>query len=130
MRVSAPVLVAPGPTGQTHTHARMNYKDTKPLMSAFLKNRPVNGLCGIVLNRFYRLEIRSLMVCIWLVFSTQLVNCCPHGGRNYTCLLLPLYCTFSLTIDTLFLTRFRTYKIASPPRTKSPVKTTFRDWCL
>ncbi len=27
----------------------------------------------------------------WLVFSTQLVNCCPHGQRNYTCVLLPLY---------------------------------------
>ncbi len=32
--------------------------------------------------------------------------------------------------DTLFLTRFRTYKIASPPQTKWPVKTTQRDWCL
>jgi hypothetical protein len=31
----------------------------------------------------------------WFVFSTQLVNCCPHGQRNYTCVLLPLYCTFS-----------------------------------
>jgi hypothetical protein len=31
---------------------------------------------------------------------------------------------------TLFLTRFRTYKIASPPQKKLPVKTTFRDWCL
>ncbi len=27
----------------------------------------------------------------WLVFSTQLVICCPHGRRNYTCVLLPLY---------------------------------------
>jgi hypothetical protein len=27
----------------------------------------------------------------WLVFSIQLVNCCPHGGRNYTSVLLPLY---------------------------------------
>ncbi len=32
--------------------------------------------------------------------------------------------------NTLFLTRFRTYKIAAPPQTKTPVKTTFRDWCL
>ncbi len=31
---------------------------------------------------------------------------------------------------TLFLTKFRTYKIVSPPQTKRPVKTTFRDWCL
>ncbi len=27
----------------------------------------------------------------WLVFSTQLVNCCPHGRRNFTYVLLPLY---------------------------------------
>ncbi len=27
----------------------------------------------------------------WLVLSTQIVNCCPHGQRNYTCVLLPLY---------------------------------------
>ncbi len=36
VRVSAPVLVAPGPTGQTHTHGRMNYKDTNPYMSSLL----------------------------------------------------------------------------------------------
>ncbi len=27
----------------------------------------------------------------WLVFSTQLSKCCPHGRRNFTCVLLPLY---------------------------------------
>jgi hypothetical protein len=32
--------------------------------------------------------------------------------------------------NTLFLTRFGTYKIATPPQTKIPVKTTFRDWSL
>jgi hypothetical protein len=31
--------------------------------------------------------------------------------------------------STLFLTRFRVYKIATPPN-KTPVKTTFRNWCL
>ncbi len=30
----------------------------------------------------------------------------------------------------LFLTRFTTCKISTPPQTKTPVKTTFRDWCL
>ena len=39
--------------------------------------------------RFYRLEIHSLMV--GTVFSTLLVNCCPHAQRNYICVLLPLY---------------------------------------
>ncbi len=96
-----------------------------------------------------------------LVFSTQLVNCCPHGWRT-----ILVYCcpsTFFLTsptpnplsqtkctvhrdsvwlwvgggggggldcvVDyilqefyTLFLTRLRTYKIASPPRTKMTSK--------
>jgi hypothetical protein len=32
--------------------------------------------------------------------------------------------------NTLFLTRFRTYKIATPPQGKTPVKTTFWDRCL
>jgi hypothetical protein len=30
----------------------------------------------------------------------------------------------------MFLTRFRTYKIATQPQTKTSVKTTFRDWSL
>ncbi len=33
-------------------------------------------------------------------------------------------------LNTLFLTRFRTFKIATPPQTKMTVKTTFRGWCL
>jgi hypothetical protein len=34
-------------------------------MSGFFENRPVNRLCGIVFNRFYGLEIHSLMVVIF-----------------------------------------------------------------
>ncbi len=62
-------------------------KTPNPKCQLFFKNWLVNGLCGIVFNRFYRLETQSLMVGIW----TQLVNCCHHGRRNYTCVLLPLY---------------------------------------
>ncbi len=40
------------------------YKDTEPLMSFFF-NWHVKGLCGIVFNRFYRLEIHSLMAGIF-----------------------------------------------------------------
>jgi hypothetical protein len=88
----------------------------------------------------------------WLVFLTQLVNCCPHGHRNYTCVLLPIYLlsdplpklnaqyiqtmcgcgwwwvggvVLNGALDhilqefyTLFLTRFRAYKIAPQPQTK------------
>jgi hypothetical protein len=90
----------------------------------------------------------------WFVFSTQLVNCCPLGRRNYLCTVAPLLYLLSdllppppplpnvqympdsvqlleggggvlkwavdhiLEFYTLFLTRFRTYKIASPPQTK------------
>ncbi len=32
----------------------------------------------------------------WLVFSTQLVNCCPHRRRNYSCVLLLLNLLFHL----------------------------------
>ena len=94
----------------------------------------------------------------WLVFSTQLVNCCPHGTIWYLCTVAPLLYLLSdllplppfpmygiyrlcvtvggggwgvlkCTVDhilqefyTLFLTRFRTYKIASPPQTKMTSK--------
>jgi hypothetical protein len=106
-------------------------------------------------NRFYRLEIHSLMVCI---FDPAYELLPPSKKELYfTCVLLPLYCTFSLTsfplppfpmysiyrqcvtvggggvlkctVDhilqefyTLFLTRFRTYKTASPPLTKMTSK--------
>ncbi len=95
----------------------------------------------------------------WFVFSTQLVNYCPHGRRNYTLLVYccpsivpslwppspspPSRCTvytdsvwlwgiggvLKCTVDhilqefyTLFLSRFRTYKIASSPLTKMTSK--------
>jgi hypothetical protein len=92
----------------------------------------------------------------WFVFSTQLVLPPWKKELYFTCVLLPLYCTFSLTsfplppfpmysiyrqcvtvgrgvlkctVDhilqesyTLFLTRFRTYKITSPPLTKMTSK--------
>ncbi len=58
---------------------------------------------------------------------------------QYTCVLLHLYLLSDILpppspvdhilqeIYTLFLTRFRTYKIASPHQTKWPVKTSWRD---
>ncbi len=74
-----------GPAAQdTLGHGRMNYKDTEPYMSAFLYNWPVNWICGIVFNRFYRLEIHSPMVGIFdpacellPQWTMELVNCCP-----------------------------------------------------
>ncbi len=142
-------------------HANVQYmgewtiKTPNPICRLFF-NFTVNRLCGILFNRFYRLEIS------WLVFLIQLVNyCCPNGRGKYICVLLPLYSTFSLTsspvpppssqrkctvytdsvwqgwgggglnctVDhilqefySLFLTRFRTYKIVSPPQTKMTSK--------
>jgi hypothetical protein len=134
-------------------HGRMKYKDTKPYTSAFLSVDLLTDFAVFCLTDF----IDWRYIHSWFVFSTQLVNCCPHGRRNYTCVLLPLYCTFSdlppppplpklnvqyiqtvcrcgeggveMYVDhilqefyTLFLTRFRTYKIASPPQTKMTSK--------
>ncbi len=100
-------------------------------------------LSSLVFNRVYRLEIQSVM----LVFSTLLVNCCPStyllsdlptpsplrtaqwvggGGGMLICNVDHILQEF----NSLFLNRFRTYKITTPPQTKSPVNTTFRDWCL
>ncbi len=68
-------------------HGRMNYKDTEPLMSAFLQNWPVNELCGIVFNRFYRLEILSLMVGI---FDPACDLLPPWTKELYLCTVAPL----------------------------------------
>jgi hypothetical protein len=59
----------------------MNYKD--------------NRLCGILFNRFYRLEIHSLMVCIF----DPACDLLPPWKKElcFTCVLLALYCIFSLT---------------------------------
>jgi hypothetical protein len=51
----------------------------------FSNSWPVHRICGILFNRFYRLEIHSFMVCIF----HQLVNCCPYGRRNFMVLV---YC--------------------------------------
>jgi hypothetical protein len=75
----------------------MNYKDTKPYMSAFLSVELLTDFAAFCLRDF----IDWKYIHPWFVFSTQLVNCCPHGQRNYTCVLLPLYCTFSLTSSPL-----------------------------
>jgi hypothetical protein len=132
------------------THWRMNYKDIKLYMSAFLSVDLLTDFATFCLTDFIDWRYSHS----WFVFSTQLVNCCPHGRRNYTLLvyiLLPLYwtslwppypsplpnvqyiCTDSVwlwgvggvTVDhilqefyTQFLTRIRTYKIATPPLTK------------
>ncbi len=105
-------------------HGRMNYKDTKPYMSAFPFSWPVNRLYGILFNRFYRLEIHSLMVCI---FDPACELLLPWTKELYLCTFALLL--YLLSVDhilqefyTLFLTRFRTYKIASPPQTKMTSK--------
>ena len=48
-------------------------------MSAFLSVDLLTDFCGILFNIFYRLEIHSLMVCIF----DRALNCCTHGQRNY-----------------------------------------------
>jgi hypothetical protein len=59
------------------------------------------------------------------VYCIQTV--CGGGGEGVlSCVVDHILQEF----NTLFLTRFRTYKIATPPQTKTPVKATFRDWFL
>ncbi len=114
------------------THGQRNYKDTKPYMSS-----------SLVFNRVFRLELQSVV----LVCSTPLVNCCPStfsltsptppppsqskstvnedsvsvrgcGGGGWLGVLCCVIDHILLEFNTLFLTRFRTYKIATPPQTK------------
>ncbi len=99
-----------GPGAQdTLGYGRMNYKDTEPYMSAFLYNWPVNWICGIVFNRFYRLEIHSLMVGIFdpacellPPWTMELVNCCPSTFSLTSPPLLPSQTKYTVyTIHTV-----------------------------
>ncbi len=134
-------------------------KTPNPICRLFFSfNWPVNRFCGILFNRFYRLEIHSLMVCI---FDTACELLPPWTKELYLCTVAPLLYLLSdlpplslpklntqniqtvcgcgggvegrwnvlWTVDhilqefyTLLLTRFRTYKIASPPLTKMTSK--------
>ncbi len=69
----------------TVQHGRMNYKDTKPYMSAFLSVDLLTDIAAFCVTDF----IDWRYIHSWFVFFTQLVNCCPHGRRNYTLLV---YC--------------------------------------
>jgi hypothetical protein len=99
----------------------------------------------LVFNRVYRLVIKSVI----LLFSTPLVNCCPSIFSLTSPIPTPtsqskltvcgcggvwvLSCVVDHILqefNTLFLIRFETYKIATSPQTKAPVKTTFWDRCL
>ncbi len=63
----------------------MNYKDTKPYMSAFLSVDLLADFAAFCLTDFIDWRYTHS----WFVFLTQLVNCCPPWmGRNYTCVLL------------------------------------------
>ncbi len=131
-------------------------KTPNPMSRLFFKNWPVNGLWGIVFNRFHRLEIHSLMVSI---FDPACELLPPWTKELYLCTVAPLPSLWpsppspllpklnvrtvytdsvwlwggggvlNCTVDhilqefyTLFLTRFRTYKTASPPQTKMSSK--------
>jgi hypothetical protein len=63
----------------------MNYKDTKPYMSAFLSVDLLTDFAAFCLTDFIDWRYTHS----WFVFPTQLVNCCPPWmGRNNTCVLL------------------------------------------
>ena len=70
---------------QYPNHGRMNYKDTKPYMLAFLSVDLLTDFAAFCLTDF----IDWRYIHSWFVISTQLVNCCPHGQRNYMVLV---YC--------------------------------------
>jgi hypothetical protein len=63
----------------------MNYKDTKPFMSAFLSFDLLTEFAAFCLTDFRDWRYINS----WFVFSIQLVNCSPHGRRNY---LVLVYC--------------------------------------
>ncbi len=126
---------------------RMDYKDTEPKMSAFLSNLPVNGLCGMCLTDFIDWRyIHSWLVfstSLWTVAPIDEGTCVllplyllsdlpplyPASQSKHTIYTGSVWLggggVLSCVVDhilqefnTLFLTRFRTYKIAPPPHPK------------
>jgi hypothetical protein len=70
----------------------MNYKDTKPYVSAFLSVDLLTDFAEFCLTDF----IDWRYIHSW-VAACELLPPWMKEPRNYTCLLLALYCTFSLT---------------------------------
>ncbi len=63
-------------------HGRMNYKDTKPYMSAFLSVDLLTDFAAFCLTDLIDWRYTHS----WFVFSTQLVNCCPPRMKElYLC---------------------------------------------
>ncbi len=161
------LAIFPSPAGMSITrfwvagnHGRMNYKDTKSYMSAFLSVDLLTEFAAFCLTDF----IDWRYIHSWFVFSTQLVNCCPHGQRNYMVLVywcpstvpslwppppsptsqctvytdsvwlvggVEMYCGPYLQSFTLsFWPDSKPTKLLHHPKQKWPEKTTLRDWCL
>ena len=87
----------------------MNYKDTKPYMSAFLSADLLTDFAAFCLPDFidWRYIHSWFVVCI---FHPACELLAPWKKELYlTCVLLPLYCIFSLTSSPL--SRFPMYSI-------------------
>ncbi len=56
-------------------------KKPNPIRRLFLSVDLLSNFAAFCLTAF----IDWRYIHSWFVFSTQLVNCCPHGRRNYTC---------------------------------------------
>ncbi len=147
----------------TH-HGRMNYKDTKPYMSAFLKIDLLTDFAALCLTDFIDWRYIHSLVCIfdpacellppwtkelylWTVAPLlfllsdllpppplpnvqymQTVCYCGGGGGGGAGGMLNCAVDHILhEFYTLFLTRFRTYKIATPPQTKMTNKDDIKD---
>ncbi len=71
----------------TSIASRAVIRNFETLHVGFSISWPVNRICGSLTDFIDWRYIHS-----WFVFSTQLVNCCPHGRRNYMVLV---YCCHS-----------------------------------
>ncbi len=77
-------------------HGRMNYKDTKPYMSAFLSVDLLTDFAAFCLTDF----IDWRYIHSWFEFFDRACELLPPWKKEqlyFTCILLSLYCTFSLT---------------------------------
>jgi hypothetical protein len=95
-------------------------------MSAFLKIDLITDFAALCLTDFIDWRNIHSVVCI---FDPACELLSPWTKKLYLCTVAPLlYSTFSLTssplppLPSLFLTRFKDYKIATPPQIKMTSK--------
>ncbi len=100
-------------------------------------NGPHYGFPSIQINTSRPIKTTCTLIVNTHPVHTKINKEYQYWRTHFSYLLTPSWLSLSCVVDQilqefniLFLVRFRICKISTPPQTKTPAKTTFRDWCL